>query len=273
LASRVDSELQGVDVGNGVSLRKCLAFGRTMTYQYDVPSDWYPVDNMKEDLISNFKTAGFAKTYFDNDIDVDYYYFNGNRLEKKISIKSEEFAASSSSRKSASPNNQLGDYLSLKEHPKAKGVNLKIKVPIGWEVQEGDRPNVVVKFVKAGSNYLIGIKDNATFISRNEAKESFHDQEFKNSLIEEYSSIFQNPEILSDKIVTVDNYPALELDIKGSFERLGKRFGIRTKVWFILYEDKTIYFQGMGLDNGGYKGLSSFFNLISNSVIFPDQYD
>jgi len=266
--------LQGVDMGNGISLRKCFAFERTITYHYNVPSDWFPVDNIKDDLINSFRKSDLAETYFDNQIDVDYYYFSVGSLKKRVSIKSEEFADSSSSRKSSSPNNQLGDYLSLNGHPKAKGVNLKIKVPIGWEVQEGDRPNIVVKFVKGRSVFLIQIKDNITFISRNEAKESFLDPESKDLLIEGYTSIFQNPEILSNKIVAVDNYPALNFEIKGSTQIEGNQLEYRTKFWLIYYEDKIITIQGSILDNGDYDVLKSyFFNLISNSVILPDQYD
>ena len=64
---------------------------------------------------------------------------------------------------------QLGEYLSLKDHPKAKGVNMKIKVPIGWEVKDGDRPNIVKKFIKGDNVYLIQIRDNITFFSRNKS--------------------------------------------------------------------------------------------------------
>ena len=82
-------------------------------------------------------------------------------------------------------NIQLGEYISIKDHPKAKGVNMKLKAPIGWEISEGDRPNVVKKFVKDGNSFIVLVKDNVTFFSRKEIKELFKDDKFTNEFIQE----------------------------------------------------------------------------------------
>ena len=157
LAEQVNRQIKGVDIGNGIKAKGCLSLGRTLIYQYDVPSYWESPNNIKEEIISNLKTAGAAKTYFLQNIDVDFYYYKGNSLAKKVSVKSTEFSTF---------NFKLGEYISIKDHPKAKEVNLKLKVPVGWEVKEGDRPNIVKKFVNEGNTYLIIIKDNVTFFSR-----------------------------------------------------------------------------------------------------------
>ena len=34
---------------------------------------------------------------------------------------------------------------SIKDHPKAKGINLKLRVPVGWEIEEAQGPNIVKK--------------------------------------------------------------------------------------------------------------------------------
>src|SRR6056297_2804370 len=114
LAEQVNQKLKGVDVGNGITARGCIAIGRTLIYQYDVPEYWQAPENIKEELISNLKTAGVAKNYFLHDIDVDFYYYKGNSLVKKVSIKSNEFSTY---------NYELGEYLSIKDHPKSKEVN------------------------------------------------------------------------------------------------------------------------------------------------------
>ena len=199
-----------------------------MVYQYDVPENWEAPENAKEDLIANFKTIGTAKTFFLQNVNVDFYYFKNNKIAKKVSINSNEFSTY---------NFKLGDYISIKDHQKAKGVNLKLKVPIGWEISEADRPNIVKKFVNGNNSYMILIKDYMTFLSRKEAKEMLSDPEFNDELINGASSFLKNPQILNQNVITVDTYPTLEFTVKGKAERLGHEFGMIMKFWFIFYED------------------------------------
>jgi hypothetical protein len=264
LAQKVNTELKGMDIGNGITVRGCYAFGRTLVYQYDVDDFWVPPENMKEDLISNFKEAGDAEVFFNNDVNVDFYYYSGNSLRKKISIKSSEFS---------NLHFELGDFISINGHPKAKEVNLKIQSPIGWEVEEGDRPNIVKKFVYGTNSYMIIIKDNFAFVSRNEAKEFFNDDEFLSEFISEYSSVFNESEILKTEIVTIDKYPALALTLKGSMERSGINIEMTMKNWIIFFEDKIVFLQCGGLSGKDFNALEGLYNLITNSVIFPEQYN
>jgi len=264
IAEKVNTELTGMDMGNGITVRGCYAFGRTLVYQYDVDDFWLPPENMKEDLISNFKEAGYAEIYYNNDVDVDFHYYSGNKLLKKISIKSNEFS---------NLHFELGDFISISGHPKAKGVNLKIQSPIGWEIEEGDRPNIVKKFVYGTNSYMIIVKDNFAFVSRNEAKEFFNDKEFLTEFISEYSSVLNESEILNQEIVSIDKYPTLVLTIKGSMERSGININMTMKNWIIFFEDKIVFLQCGGLSGKEFNALEGLYNLITNSVIFPEQYN
>lgn len=264
LAVSINQKVKGTDVGNGITARGCIAVGRTLVYQYDVPENWEAPENAKEDLIDNFKTIGTAKTFFLQNVNVDFYYFKNNKIVKKVSINSNEFSTY---------NFKLGNYISIKDHQKAKDVNLKLKVPIGWEIKEADRPNIVKKFVKDNNSYMILIKDYMTFLSRKEAKEILSDQEFTNELINESSSFLKNPEIINQNIITVDSYPTLEFTVKGEAERLGYKFGMVMKFWFVFYEDKMVALQGGGLDNAEFKVLENLYTSITNSVVFPEQYN
>ena len=266
LAKQINDELQGMDLGNGngIAVRGCLAFKRTLVYQYDVDEYWYPTENMKEDLIANFKEAGNADMFFKNDINVDFHYYFGNKLQKRISVKSIEFS---------NLNFDIGDYISIKGHPKAKGVNLKLKPPNGWEIKEGDRPNIVKKFVYDNNSYMIIVKDNITFFSRNEVRELLEDDDYVNEFITDASSFLQNPEILNHSIVTVDKYPTLVFTMKGQMERSGIRMSLIFKNWIIFYEDKIVFLQCGGLNNKEFYSLEGLYHLITNSVIFPEQYN
>lgn len=264
IANQVNEKLKGLDTGNGVIARGCLSVGRTLIYQYDVPSYWEPPVNIKEGVITNLKTLGLAKTCFLNDIDVDFCYYKGNSLIKKVSVKSNEFSTY---------NFELGEYLSIKDHKKSKDVNLKLKVPQGWEVSEGDRPNIVKKFTKDGNTYLILIKDNVTFFSRRESKELLSDESLVNEFIEESSSFMKNSEVIDKSVVTVGTYPALSYKVSGKVERLGTTLTMIMRCWVVFYEDKVVFLQSSGFDNAEFRALEILYLLITNSVIFPDQYN
>lgn len=264
LAVQVNRQIKGVDIGNGIKAKGCLSLGRTLIYQYEVPDYWEAPSNIKEEIISNIKTAGAAKTYFLQNIDVDFYYYKGNSLAKKVSVKSTEFSTF---------NFQLGEYISIKDHPKAKEVNLKIKVPIGWEVKEGDRPNIVKKFVNEGNTYLILIKDNVTFFSRKQMRESLLEDNFVKEFVQEAISFLKSPQVINQSVVTIDTYPAVQFKVKGKMERSGLTFPVMIKCWVVFYEDKIIFLQSMGIDNPEFRALEQLYLLITNSVIFPEQYN
>jgi hypothetical protein len=264
LAQRINKELQGMDFGNGIAVKGCYAIGRTLVYQYLVNEDWYAPENIKTDLIENLNKSGYAETYFSNDINVEYQYFFENRLREKVSIKSYELAKL---------NFNLGEYISIDGHPKAKGVNLKLRPPMGWQIEEGDRPNIVQKFLFKNNNYMIIVKDNIMFFSRDEIRELLSDDEYIKEFLSDASSYLTNPQILNHRIVSVDKYPSLEFTLKGEMERVGIKMTIKQKCWMVFFEDKIVYLQCGGLDNNEFTVLEKLYDLITNSVIFPEQYD
>jgi hypothetical protein len=264
LAVQVNRQIKGVDIGNGIRAKGCLSLGRTLIYQYEVLDYWEAPNNIKEEIISNLKTTGAAKTYFLQNIDVDFYYYKGNSLAKKVSVKSNEFSTF---------NYTLGDYISIKDHAKSKEVNLKLKVPVGWEVKEGDRPNIVKKFTNDGNTYLILIKDNVTFFSRKQVKEAFQEDNFVKEFVQEASSFLKSPQVIDQSVVTIDTYPSIQFKVKGKMERSGLTFPVIMKCWVVFYEDKIIFLQAMGIDNPEFRALEQLYFLITNSVIFPEQYN
>lgn len=264
LAEQVNDKIRGLDIGNGGTVRGCFAFGRTIVYQYDVNEHWIPPENIKDVIIENAIEAGNAAVFFQNDINVNCYYYNGNTLLKKVSIKSKEFS---------NLNFDLGDYLSIKGHPKAKGVDLKIKPPVDWKIKEVGRPNIVKEFVYGTNTYMILIKDNITFFSKNEFREIFNDTVYVKKFIISESPSLHNIKILDQDIISIDRYPFLVYTVKGELEYSGIKTNIILKNWITYYEDKIIYFSGGGLDNMESQYLMSLYERITNSVIFPEQYN
>ena len=189
-------------------------------------------------------------------------FSQSNNIEKTI-YKNINFSLST----------QIGEYLSIKDHPKAKGVNLKIQVPVGWEVKEGDRPNIVKKFVKGDNVYLIQIFDNVTFYSRKQSRESIQKESFVSDLIQKESSFLKNFEVLEQSIITIDTYPAIQYKVKGEIEQMGNKVSFIMKSWLILYEDKFIILQSMASNNLNFNENEQLYSLITNSVIFPEHYN
>ena len=56
-------------------------------------------------------------------------------------------------------------------------------------------------------------------------------------------------------------------------EHIGFKFSVIMKCWVVFYEDKIIYLQAMGTDNSDFIGLGNLYAMITNSVIFPEQYE
>jgi hypothetical protein len=264
IAKETNKELKGIDIGNGITFRSCNAFKRTIFYQYDVNEYWYLAKNIKEVLIENFKTAGYADVFFKNNINAEFQYYYGNKLLKRISIKSNEFS---------DLNFNLGKYKSINGHPKAKDVNMKIKSPVGWEVKEGNYPNVVTIFVYKTNSYTISVKDNFTFLSRNEVRELFANKEYVNDIITATTSSFINPIVINHRIVTINTYPTLEYTVSASVERSGVKLKTIMKYWMIYYEDKIVFLQFMSFDRKTFDALERLCNSITNSIIFPEQYN
>lgn len=264
LADQVNQQIKGLDIGDGITARGCFSKGRTLIYQYNVPEYWEAPENIKEEVILNLKTTTAAKTYFLYNIDVEFYYYKGKTLTEKVRVKSKEFSTL---------NYELGEYLSTKDHPKAKEVNLKVKAPIGWEVKEGDRPNIVKKFVNGNNTYLILINENMTFFSRNESRELLQDDNFVKEFVNESSSFLNNLEVLDQSVMTLDTYPTVQYKVKGTMERSGVTIPMIMKFWFVFYEDKIVMFQAGGLDDVEFKSFEQLYTSITNSVIFPEQYN
>lgn len=264
LAIQCENRSKGVDVGNGMLVRSCLAIGRTLIYQYDVPEGWEPYQNMKQEIISNNISAGMADTFYSRDINVEYHYFSGNSLLKRIVIRSKEFSVYGM---------ELGEYLSIEGHPKAKSVNMKLRIPTGWDVQEGDRPNIVKKFVHGDNSYLILIKKYPVFLSKNDGSELLQDAEFVNELHAEWKTVFKDLIIDSQRFVSVDTYPALEFKLKGTMERLGVKINMTVRTWMVVYEDRMVSLAGYSVGDSDDTALQQLFFNITNSVIFPEQYN
>lgn len=55
-------------------------------------------------------------------------------------------------------------------------------------------------------------------------------------------------------------------------ERSGINIEMTMKNWIIFFEDKIVFLQCGGVSGKDFNALEGLYNLITNSVIFPEQY-
>lgn len=274
LAFDTNEKIRGINIGNGIVAKGCHSYDRTLVYEYDVPNNWQPTVGMKQESIENLKEIGVAKMYIQGDVQAQYIYYHDNIVVKKITIHPDDFhtADAYQSKPVTKIDFGLDDYISLKDLPKAKGVNMKIQPPKNWEANDGNRPNIARIFSKDGRTYSILVKDNVSFFSRNEIRELLEDDEFTADMVSGMSESLKNPKSLKRKVVSIDTYPAIEYMIKGNREQMGINMTIIIKGWVIYYEDKMIYLQGVTLSDENSEKFVLLYDQITNSVVFPDQY-
>jgi len=274
------------DPRTGIIALGATSYSNTLVYMYEVPENWIPEKNIKQQLIENFNELGVAKMYINFNINTDFHYYRGSKLVKKIGIKSYEFLNKYDSKgklisvsKKPSQSTKLGQYILYENHPKAKGVNFKLKKPNGWEKMEGDRPNVVQKFVKGTSSYMTLILETGQFISKSQGKELLNDNETANEMANQMLTIGKNSKLISKKYVSVDNYPSLEIIMEATYERVGVEMRFRYIIWNTFYEDRLVQMMagtllktnGVEVESNWKSDLATYQSVI-NSVIFPDQY-
>jgi len=251
--------------GTGVILQSMTTFGRNIIFTYEVPEDWYLLESAKEELIKTLSDKE-KYLYFDQQINLIYNYTRDNGLVgDKVIISYEEFDKKNDLL-------ELGGYISYKNHPKAKGVNIKIKDPVAFEKNEGDRPNIVAKFFNKENflSYLIQINDGANFVSSSIFEELFSSKNDIENFAKKYTSSL-GIDYVSSKKTEIDNYPAIEIIYDKVLNIGDKDLPTRNVVWMIFYEDKFIYLYAAGdyqnFDTNYYTSL-----IITNSIVFEDQY-
>ena len=197
----MNEELPYTMPGTNVTLQNVSAMGRTIIYTYQVPEGWIPFEDIKTQLL-NALSLDLKKVYSNEQINLMYNYFRDGSLVKGVRISYRDF--------NLPKLNSLGDYISYKSHPKAKGVNIKIKDPLGFEKLEGDRPNVVAKYNNRDENlvYTFVISELPLFFSRNEVREYLFSESsnlIASELVKEYGG-----ELISSRFTEIDRYPAIE---------------------------------------------------------------
>ena len=168
---------------------------------------------------------------------------------------------------------------STEEHPKSKGITIDAKLPLSWKQKEGDRPNIIQKFIsengKGQEFILFMVKDlglpNDYILTNDEIDEIFTQNMLK-------QMVPDGGEFISAKKILLDNQIGAQMIFKITEERLDFSLTMKTISFITIYEGKFVFLQCYVSAEQG-EDLDERFNLflplfrqVANSLILIDQY-
>lgn len=171
-------------------------------------------------------------------------------------------------------------------HVKAKGVRMKISYPRTWKAAEGDRPNIVQKFLGGsvrGMTMTVTIQTRSipgfaemTEKERQELKTEFLSRDMAKECVPEVGRL------ISHKVTKIDGEPCAMMEFESLGERVGLKIGLKNLVFFIPRKDVLLTVTcatagdvstGFDAINKHYEEAKPLFLLISSSCVLTDKWD
>jgi hypothetical protein len=126
--------------------------------------------------------------------------------------------------------------IDLTGNPKAKGLSIAIKYPTGWEVKDGERPNIVKKFVHNYPDYIAMLMVQVKDIP----KESI--PEVKNFNLNDWKDILSEVGKVSNlKTLSLEGQKVFLGDVTHKMERLTASISQKQRVLGFIYKDKWVW--------------------------------
>ena len=164
---------------------------------------------------------------------------------------------------------------------KAKGVAFSIEFPKTWVAKEGNRPNIVQKFVSENGRglelLLILIKEiplqPGEKITEKDISEILNPKDIQDFIPD--GGVYLN----SGKL-TLENLPGFWVHFKMDMARMRNTVGMETIMYTIFYKNKMIQIQGQVVssingepaERGGLKKYEKLFDLMANSFVISNMY-
>ena len=164
---------------------------------------------------------------------------------------------------------------------KAKGVAFSIEFPKTWVAKEGNRPNIVQKFVSENGRglefLLILIKEiplqPGEKITEKDISEILNPKDIQDFIPD--GGVYLN----SGKL-TLENLPGFWVHFKMDMARMRNTVGMETIMYTIFYKNKMIQIQGQVMtsingeptERGGLKKYEKLFDLMANSFVISSMY-
>lgn len=171
-------------------------------------------------------------------------------------------------------------------HVKAKGVRMKISYPRTWKAAEGNRPNIVQKFIGdpvRGISMMVMIQTRSipgfaemTEKERQELRTEFLSRDTAKEFVSE------GDRLISHKVTKIDGEPCAMIEFEVSTERVDLKIGQKMLAFIIPRKDVLLMVQcatggdvstGFDAINKHYEEVKPLFLLISSSCVLTDKWD
>lgn len=166
---------------------------------------------------------------------------------------------------------------SSKDHPKSKGLNLLISYPKSWIAKEGERPNIVQKFISEQGKGIA-----SALIITKEIPENVSNEEIASLLKEpNLSELCPSDAIFVDgKETKIEGNPAAIISYKQKIERAGNNMEFRFVAYYFLNDKMLVSFicsvagpvENPKLLDYAERLYEPLFFQMANSIILPDKY-
>lgn len=246
ITSKLDYEIKYTSESEtGVKGIKVNHIGRTIIFHYEVPDGWFQLE--KNYFLKNLINSGKYLELKKSQINWSFYYYKKDVVVHVVDVFWTDF-----------DDFYLGDYIELSKIKQSKGLNIKVKEPLGWKVNRGETN--LVMFSDDDKLFSINIGKLETYVSPLERDNIFESQYevdyFKQTFTDKYDL-----ENVDSQVLEYNNHPFLL--ISGYSNSINKHIYI----WTTFYNDYVISMFGNCNNNNSEDSLKEF-TLISESIRF-----
>lgn len=264
--------------GDGMTLVDALNENDTdLVYVYQIKSELlieYFKNNFNKKTTMKNMIANGNQFFVNNKINGVWRYYFKEDLIKEIVIKYSEYPSNNKS--SLDFSFELGEYVSFKDNP--KGVNIKIRKPIGWKFKDGEIKGIAGEFISNDNNFMyqLIITDLKSFTSLEDSKLLINDEVERSKLVdqqfESLKKTYKNIEIEYSKNTYIGIYPAVEVVFKIQHENAGIDFSANSIMWMVYFEDKFIGFNAFKMFDEFTDSELILMRSITGSIIFEEMF-
>jgi hypothetical protein len=169
-----------------------------------------------------------------------------------------------------------------KDHPKAKGTDWQIQLPASWKQLEGNRPNIIQKFVSDYGDGLEGIMLSNGLLPTNVTRD-LSPSEIEDLYNEELLKDFQGSDyaLISFTKMTFDGIIGCCAEYEFVGQRLDQTIALRNQMYIFMFEDRiysltcsTSSLDGSQEDSSKrMKKFTPLFRAVANSIVVMGQYE
>ena len=164
-----------------------------------------------------------------------------------------------------------------KDHPKAKGIQITLEYPSTWQAEEGQRPNIVQKFIgkdDLGNSVIVTLMIKKIPFLLRLFKKNWLEEDFLKEMVTDMGGLY-----ISSGTTKIENENAAWVIFTLSLERAFRKMRIKSIAFIIIYKGRLIQLQcavgGIQNDptiNQRFNSYVPLFQLIFNSIVFPDKW-